>query len=148
MSKPVKILIVVAVIVWALAGTVTTYIQYTNPRVKIKEVEKVKLVDRFHTDEDTEIVETFHSNGVVASRTTRKRIKTDRESNRDSEAGRDSLSEPVLPPAPRWNVMATIDPFTGQMRAGAGMNFGPLSVWVDNTMAVELFPKIGVMLRF
>jgi len=152
MSKPVKILALVVLIVWALAGTATSYIIYSNPRVetRIETVEVVKWKERREERRDVETTETFRGDGSLASRTTRDLTALTVDSNRDTDTRAESasLSEPVLPPAPRWNVVASYAPFTGRIRAGGGMNFGPVSVWVDNPVAVELAPVIGIMLRF
>ncbi len=50
--------------------------------------------------------------------------------------------------APRWNAVVGWEPLQATYYAGAGVNFGPLSLDVDNPVSLNLRPRLTGMIRF
>ena len=50
--------------------------------------------------------------------------------------------------APLWNLVAGWEPIQQGYYAGGGMNVGPLSLTLDNPVALEFRPRLSAMVRF
>ena len=54
----------------------------------------------------------------------------------------------VIKTAPFWNIVAGWEPMGQAYYAGGGINLGPISVSVDNPVALDLRPRLSAMIRF
>ena len=53
----------------------------------------------------------------------------------------------VVKSAPRWNLVIGWEPLGETYYLGGGMNFGPLSISLDNPVAMELRPRLTAQMR-
>lgn len=59
-----------------------------------------------------------------------------------------SKTDVVVKAAPFWNVVAAWEPIGQAYYAGGGINLGPISVTVENPVALELRPRLAAMILF
>lgn len=59
-----------------------------------------------------------------------------------------STTTETVKSAPMWNAVVGWDPLNAAYYAGAGVNLGPLSLDLDNPVALDFRPRLTGMIRF